>query len=193
MDQQKYPYIYLDLDETLVYTEFCAQYEPKVIPEGAHKFNFGTDQWYYTHLRECTKDLIEFCRNLSITKILTAATTDYVKVINDQFDLGFDEDEIITRYDYCDWVRDGWGGYFGGARETCVAKECVGHINSILIDNQHHMLPNARIKCEWLGISTDRYIEFPEWNGKDEISDLDERIEVIKTKIQFLLDNGIQK
>lgn len=185
MDENKYPYIYLDLDETLIYTE-CFTTEPKRPPEGAFVFKMGS-YWYQTLLRDCAKDLIKFCRGISVCRILTAATRPYAKLISDHFDLGFEHEEIVDRYQYSEWIEDGWCGYGGYSRGTMVSKPSVGHINSILVDNQEPDLPNARIKREWLGISPDRYVEFPEWNGGNEGRIFADKYENIKSTIAVLV------
>jgi hypothetical protein len=187
---KKSPYIYLDLDETLIYSRFCSDYKPMNVPEGAFSFKMKGN-WYLTQLRPCALELIEFCRKVSTVKILTAATSRYAKTISDHFGFGFEEDDIVDRYQYCKFVHDGWSGYAGGARETCVALEPVGHINSILVDNQEADLPNARIKREWLGISTDRYIQFPEWQGGEEGPWFEDEFEKIKTLIAVLVSEVV--
>ncbi len=192
MNEKMWPIIYLDLDETLVYTRFCSSQEPKNIPIDSYSFELD-GYWYLTQLRACTLDLISYCRSLSIVKILTAATKDYTMNICDHFNLGFEEDEIIDRYEYCKYIRDGCTGYGGGMRETCVSLDSIGHINSILIDNQDLNQMNARIKREWLGIDRSRYIKFPEWDGEEEVPNLAELIDVVKTRTALLVNDILKK
>lgn len=189
MDEKLWPYIYLDLDETLIYTTYCGQWEPE-LNINTQKLQLG-GHWYETQERPCAKDLIESCRRFGIVKILTAATKDYAFAISHLFDFRFEEDDIVARHDYVEWVPDGWGGYGGSARETPIAKLCVGHTNAVLVDNQTPDLPNARVKIAYLGISKDRYVVFPVWNGGEESPGFEEEYEEIKNYIYVLVSEVV--
>lgn len=185
MDVNKYPYVYLDLDETLIHTRYdYKEFTNKRPDEFVYKLG---SYWYGTVLRPCAEKVIRNARRFSIAKILTAASYDYAKLICDHFELGFDgPEEIIARDNYVEFVQDGWGGWMGGARETMVPKLCVNHINSILIDNQTPDMPNARVKREYLGIDEDRYIIFPEWHGGPEEPGFDDELKVILDSIAVM-------
>jgi hypothetical protein len=189
MNEKLWPYVYLDIDETLIFTE-CSHSEPAA-RLGEFKFKLGS-YWYYTNVRPCALDLIKFCRNISICRILTAATRDYTELICNHFGFNFDSEEIITRDEYVEWVPDEYSGFMGGALETARARGCIGHVNAILVDNQQMDMPNARIKREYLGMPWQRYIEFPEWHGGPELKGFDEQYESIKLKIKSLVEEVAQ-
>ncbi len=166
MNEKKWPIIYLDIDETLISTEYYST-EPKNAPEGALIYKLG-DYWYVTQERPCAKDLIEYCHNVSICRILTAAPRDYVQLISDHFEWGFRTEDIIAQDDYVEWVPNGCSGWMNCDRETPVPRPCVEHVNSLLVDNQTPDLCNAQLKIKYLGIDEENYIVFPEWLGANE-------------------------
>lgn len=184
MDQKLYPYVYLDLDETLIHT-----YVMPTEIEDSSRFVFQIGPWWYaTKLRPCAKELIEFIRTFSMVKILTVADLDYTRIVLNHFGIDIDEEDIVSRDDYIEYVQDGWGGYGGCARVTAICKTKVEHINSVLVDNQEPELPNARIKREYLGIDEDRYIVFPEWDGGSEDHKFNKQFEQIKSMIKMLVE-----
>lgn len=186
MNETMQPIIYLDLDETLISTKYFID-KPESTTDNAISYKLD-GYWYVTELRPCALELIEFCRNTAICKILTASTRDYCTLISNELGLGFKAEDIICRDDYVDWILDGYSGWMSCARETPVARGCIGHVNSILVDNQTPDLPNARIKIQYLGIPENRYIEFPEWNGGPEKDNFDDKYSDVILRIIELVD-----
>lgn len=184
MDEKKYPYIYLDFDETLVYTKWHKG-QPRNVPEDCLTFKLGS-YWYTSRVRPCALDLIQFCRSLSICRILTAATRDYVKLVSDHYGMGFDHEEIIDRDNTTEWLSAGWG------QERAVAKTCIEHVNSILVDNQSPSLPNAMLKMQYLGIQKNRYVKIAEFYGGREVSTFDAHLDNVKKKIAALVHEILQ-
>lgn len=184
MLENLWPVVFLDLDETLIYTEFNNR-KPENAFEGAFVFNLG-NYWYSSVLRPCALELIQYCRRLTICKLLTAATNDYATLINEHFGLGFDEDEIIDRDKFIEYSID-TRPYCGIGREIVIPKKCINHINSILIDNQYPDEPNAVIKIKYLGIPECNYIKIPTYNGKAEDENFDKVFKQIKDTIAILV------
>lgn len=189
MNYTRYPYVFLDLDETLIHTRY-SMFDFSYKRENEFIFELGGYN-YGTVLHPFAKKLIEFIRSFSIARILTAATADYSNLICKHFGLDFDADEIISRNNYVEWVQDGYSGFGGGARETAIAKMCINHHNAILVDNQTPDLPNAVVKMEYLGIYEKRYVVFPEYDGTPETVLSKEEFENIKSSIKRLYDEAM--
>lgn len=192
MNEKLYPYIYLDLDETLFYTECDGR---KIEADGIKSAQFpGEDTWYNSRLRPRALELIEFCRSISICRVLTVSTRDYAEHFCEEFEFGFTSEEIVTRHDHIEYIRDGWGGYGMGGRETAIPLPSMEFSNAILVDNQTADLPNARNKLEWLGVDASRLVTVPEYMGKanDPLDD-DERFEELKQQIKSLVDKVMER
>ena len=119
--------IFWDLDECLIHTGFGD-------PEQKH-INFtleGSQINYYTILRPCALELIEFSRKLvghENVYILTTAIEEYANKINELAGWGFEKDHIFSREDMQrNWYSTAYGG---GATAPCI----VAHVNNVLIDN----------------------------------------------------------
>jgi len=175
-------YIYLDLDETLFHTEVRAK-----ASTNAKRINFKLGTWWYCSLmRPSALDLIAYCRDLSLTRVLTNSTRDYATIACDLFGFDFSYEELVCRDDYIRYEMDGWGGYGGSARETAVVSDSLNRHGSILVDNLYPDDPGAIQKRQFLGIDASRYIQIREFRGEDPEC-FKEELHDIKTKIAVLV------
>ena len=148
--------IFLDLDETLIHTEFPQYASDKHL---TFKLN-GSSIQYYTTIRECALELIEFSRNLvgkDNVYILTIATEDYANAINDIAGFGFDKDHIFSR----ETIQNNWAATTYGARVTLPCKEASRE--NCLIDNRPWNENTS--KMSFIGITRDRYFQCEDYYG----------------------------
>lgn len=97
--------------------------------------------------------MLDDLRAMGPTHLLTTATLDYTQAVNQEFDLGFEDDSIFTRERFIDPNAD-----FPTMRNFCP--------DSILVDNAVPKYIYARIKREFLGIGESRYFQVRTLNGK---------------------------
>ena len=89
-------YAFVDLDETLIHT---SGNEDNIGLFDAIKIDFDGDL-YYSAYRTGAREFLKKIRELSDkTFMLTIATDDYAKRMNEIFEFGFDENDIYSRYD----------------------------------------------------------------------------------------------
>lgn len=155
--------IYLDLDETLFHTIYTFQKPSKKKRTWLKMDNV----WYGSMERPKAKEIIEFCRGLAPTKVLTNSLREYAVGFTDAFDFGFKWEDLICRYDYLDEIEDGSMGYGWGPRITKIVKPSLNQPNAILIDNLLPTDEGARHKMQFLGINSSRYIQIREFLGKE--------------------------
>ena len=117
--------IYWDIDETLVHSS-------RKDPNQDHlQIDFPNDR-YYTIVRPCAQRIIDFSRDLVGREnvfILTAATTDYVRAINEKAGWGFPDEQIFAREDQEKYSHR---GAYGG---TQYVDSPQAHPDNVLIDN----------------------------------------------------------
>ena len=152
--------IFQDLDECILHTFYLNdEHKGKKYVE----FVAGFDAYpYTTFIRPCAKKLFNFYNSVvgkENVYILTAASKDYARTLNDVGDFGLDDDHILTREDM----------------EKCrVMSEWVGSVppgpladrENVLIDN----LPSRynEDKMNYIGIDLSRYFQTMYYFGLDE-------------------------
>lgn len=86
------PYIFVDLDETLIHT-----YEYWQIPSGDTKRVSVQGSLYTVRMRPGAKEFLAKLREIGEVRMLTIAIYDYAIKMNEVFDLGFDIGDIWAR------------------------------------------------------------------------------------------------
>ena len=118
--------IYWDIDETLIHSSIKD-------PNQNHlEILLADNDRYYTIVRPCAQRIIDFSRNLVGREnvfILTAATTDYVRAINEKAGWGFPNEQIFAREDQ---EKYSYHGAYGG---TQYVDSSQAHPDNVLIDN----------------------------------------------------------
>ena len=118
--------IYWDIDECIVHTCLCD-------PEQEHtSFVLGKDEHYFAIIRPCSKQLIEYSRELVGKEnvfILTTSTRDYAQKINEIAKWGFEAENILSRETIADHICHGAYG------SKYISRHKFADINNILIDN----------------------------------------------------------
>lgn len=165
--------IFLDIDETLIHT--CL-FDPQ---QNHIKLQINDGFSYFTVLRPCAKNLIEFSRNLvgkENVYILTTATTDYALEVNRLAGWEFENDHIIAREDIANHQCSfGYGG-------EGIVRHKLADKNNVLIDNLHPR-HNCK-KIDLIGISTDRYMHIRDYYGVNQTNDtFEEDVKNFLTKL----------
>lgn len=148
--------IYFDLDESLIHTVLRE-------PNQSHVKFVLDGTAYYTLIRPCAKELIEFARSLvGVDKvfILTAATLDYAKEVNRLGDFGFEHKNIIAREELSKY------SYYGAYGGTCYVDREDASIYNVLIDNLEPRYNESKT-CP-IGIShkyKERYLHVKDYYG----------------------------
>lgn len=180
---QKEVTIYLDFDETLFHTIYTLNK-----PSRRTRTWLKMDGiWYGSMERPKAKEIIEFCRSVATTKVLTNSVRMYAVGFNDAFSFGFKWEDIICRYDYLDEIEDGSGGWMFGPRITTIVRPSINQKNAILIDNMDPADPGALRKMEFLGIDSSRYIRIREFLGR-EPECFDMEFKELKDKVMELIN-----
>lgn len=137
--------IYWDIDETLIHTEMRPPNQEHII------LDLDDGELYYTIVRPCAKDLIQFSRDLvgeDRVHILTTATRDYALEVNRLAGWGFKPEYIFAREDQANHRR-GFSTAYGGYHFE-VDPHIYAHKDNVLIDN----LPRRenQVKIGFIGI-----------------------------------------
>lgn len=150
--------IFWDIDETLIHTLVNREEENTkhfILPDSAIN--------YYTIIRPCSNDLIEFSRNLvgkENVYILTTATRDYAERVNELAEWDFPVDQIIPREDIQDYtVSVAWGYSY----ENQTMRHPLADKNNVLIDNL--IFRHNEKKVSLIGIDRDRYLNVRDYYG----------------------------
>lgn len=91
-------YIFVDLDNTLIYAEYLVNSPPKNSKVITLKSMHFTER-YWGRIRPGAIELLNSLRRMHPTYMLTAANTAYARGWNKEFNLGFKEEDIYTRDD----------------------------------------------------------------------------------------------
>ena len=91
-------YIFVDLDNTLIAAEELWKAPPKNSKVITIKTLYFTEK-YFGRVRLEALQLLESLRSIAPTYMLTAATTDYARAWNKEFNLGFKDEDIYARED----------------------------------------------------------------------------------------------
>lgn len=122
--------IFWDIDETLIHS--------RVYIHDKHKHTFVVDVYdelYYTCVRPCSNDLINYSRELvgaDNVYILTAAAELYAQRISKKADWGFAEDHIIGR-ETIERYSINIPSLYGSS--TFVSEHPLAHPDNVIIDN----------------------------------------------------------
>jgi hypothetical protein len=148
--------VFWDIDETLIHTE------TRPFGPGYNDVAFELDDsTYYTKIRPCSNELVNFSRNLvgsNNVYILTTATRDYAHEINRIAGWGFEHNHIFSREDlYEHRYNIGYGSTVTAQHKT------VSSQNNVLIDNLPHRV-NFNKMC-FIGINHTRYLEIDDYYG----------------------------
>lgn len=154
--------IYWDIDETIIHTMMRP-------PNQTHTAFSLEDGMYYTMIRPCSKELIEFSRELvgeDNVHILTAATRDYAIEINRIGGWNFKPENIFAREDTKQHTLYRPTIYGGSLYE--VFPHSFAHKDNVLIDN----LPPREndLKTSFIGINpTTNYLMVHDYYGVNNI------------------------
>ena len=91
-------YAFVDLDETMIHSDtrsYCSEFDR------AESTELSLDgEKYYSLYRNGAREFLSVLRNkCDKVFMLTIATQDYAEGMNEAFKLGFDKDQIYSRYD----------------------------------------------------------------------------------------------
>lgn len=176
--------IYLDLDETLIYSEYVDSFT---------RINKSFDYWqwwmvdgcgysmsreeFITYPRPYSKEFISSLQDeygVNNVSILTAATQDYAVQICKHFEFNIPKDQIIGRESY--------------TTERALLKNRDPKENPVLVDNETYYDRNAKKKIRFLGgTETTRYIQIEEFKVNKESKPEDfNHEEIFKTTISAI-------
>lgn len=178
--------IFFDIDETLIHSEYGLNDEVN--------FNF-VDKFgntYYTYVRPCSNELIEYARNLvgaENVHILTAATLNYASQINEKAGWGFSEDDIFAREimeKYSIQIPSLYGS------STLVNPHPYAHQLNVLIDNLPSKYNNEKIDLMAINPRTN-YLQVRDYMGdnSDDEAFREQVKEFLKTRIQYYYVNQL--
>jgi len=144
--------VFWDIDECLIHTSVNSDPEQECL-------TFGLDadlNTYYTIVRPCALEVIEYSRNLvgsDNVYILTTSTRDYASEISRLAGWNFDNDHILTR----ETLQQYNVPIAYGARAT------LAHAKNVLIDN---LMPHDNLdKMCLIGINNSRYFHVRDYYG----------------------------
>lgn len=167
--------IYLDLDETLIHSIWGGQ--SRNPNRNRIKVDLGDGDIYYTFKRPSADRIIQECRNIAPTTILTAGTRDYALKINSiMFD--FPESNIIGREDFT------FETYVGYGKETLSYGIKTNPETTILIDNESPSYKWSLLKMESLGISKDNYFRIRSFIGRKDPERFEGELEELFNKLK---------
>lgn len=180
INAKRFPlHIFLDLDETLVNTQFYTTSNSDRIKIVLGVDKRGREESYFVMPRPNVLQMLEECRAVGPTFIMTAATKDYALAINKVCGLGFSPEQIIAREDYESKDEAGLATI-----RPCDAGQ------SVLVDNMLHHEDYAVLKRKVLGISRYRYLQIREYAGGKDPDVFDEEwLEIIQT-IKYIKRNN---
>lgn len=154
-------FLLLDLDETLIHAEYNCFSKKRIRVD----FEIPGEAWGKSSTTESygvipRPNVHEFLKTVRLiypnVYILTAATTDYGIKMNHACNLEFKDEHIIGR-DMWNFLYTPTPDKYKLTTESCV---------SVLIDNQHPSLPNARDKMQYLQtFGKAGYIKCSEFHG----------------------------
>jgi phosphoserine phosphatase len=87
--------IFLDLDETLIHS--IAVEEQKLKNYDISHFELFDFEDVLVVLRPEAKEIIDTCREIGETIIMTTGTADYMAAINEHFGFGFEKERLFCR------------------------------------------------------------------------------------------------
>lgn len=153
--------IYWDIDETLIHTSMRPPNQEHII------LDLDDGGLYYTIVRPCSKDLIQFSRDLvgeDRVHILTTATRDYALEVNRLAGWGFKPDDIFAREDQAKHRRGfstAYSGYY-----TEVDPHIYAHKDNVLIDNLPRRENQTKINFIGIGKTEDtNYFKIRDYYG----------------------------
>lgn len=158
--------IFWDIDETLIHTR---TYETELYKHDFH-FCLENGEEFYTCVRPCAKELIEYSRSLVGTEnvhILTAASFDYAKKIVEKADWGFTDENIFSRetiQKYCIRIQAMYGV------DKIVSPHPYAHRDNLLIDNLMACWNDE--KTTLMGINQNNYCKVEDYFGDDSDNDI---------------------
>lgn len=177
--------LFWDLDETLVHTMVAdsEKHANELVDlYGEHwsgiPFKIRHDGWYVVFVRNSTKRLLEFSRELlghDNVYLLSVGTVDYVAWVNVKAELGFDPNTNLF-----------------GREDIVMTETCPKFKDShnVLVDNENYLYHSCgeRGKVKFLNnIPEDQFIQIPQFTVWSEYLDpkrIDEMVEDMKTKIK---------
>ena len=146
-------YIFVDLDNTLINAEYLVGSPPKNSKVITLKSMYFTEK-YWARVRPGALELLENLRRTAPTYMLTAATEDYAKAWNKEFNLGFKEEDIYAREDTNGSMHITLGGKFPEKG------------TAYLIDDKIAPYENTVIKVDWLSTLGDvKVIQIKPYHG----------------------------
>jgi hypothetical protein len=172
--------IFFDLDETLLHTHLGRP--PVGVDYVTHPHTYGGTMEYHTVFRPCANELISFARDLvghENVYVLTAATRDYARFMNEAGKFGFDHDQIFSREDIRNNSYSSPGMY--GSFTMYVKHPGVADPMNVLIDNLHSRENES--KMTFIDIQDlNRYIQVQNFYGTNMLG-LPDETKSIKDKL----------
>jgi hypothetical protein len=149
--------IYFDIDECLIWTGFSDPYQNHVC------FSLEGPLKYYSVIRPCAKNLIEFSRTLIGKEnvfILTTSTQDYARKISLLAGWGFDNENILSREVIENHTAVGaYGSRF-------IIPHVSADKNNILIDNLPAQYNRSKISLIGIDKTSDtNYLQVRDYYG----------------------------
>ncbi len=147
--------IFLDLDETLVHSIPGRRGNPG--RRRAVRCDDGDTYWVME--RPLARIMIEDCRTLGPTCILSASSEDYAIAVCDAIGFGFAKGEVM-----------GWQRFLRpDEHNTCMVIQTGFCRSALLLDNAEPGSRSALSKMAFLGIPSSRYFQVRTFRGKDSL------------------------
>jgi len=145
--------IFLDLDETLIHSVPGRGGNPgrrRVV-----RIDDGDSYWVME--RPLAKQMVEDCRALAPTCILSSSSQDYARAVCEALGFGFAERDIM-----------GWQRFLAKTESSNYEVAETGYCPSaLLVDNALPRSWSALSKIAFLGIAPSRYLQVRTFLGKD--------------------------
>jgi hypothetical protein len=164
---------YIDLDNTLIHAAWGGNPNKR-----RTKIDLGPKEVYWSMLRSHALDFLAFCREIAPTYILTHAARDYALEHNKVFNLGFANDQVIARDDFCYYKS-------GMLVDRLLPTKINVSPGAILVDDKNPKDELAVVKMQYLGIGTDRYVQGRDYRGGKDPENFDKETDKIKKIIGF--------
>ena len=146
--------IFLDIDETLIYT-YTYKFNEEIRNDEI-TLSFSDSPDLYTYVRPCAAKVIAAARALvgsDNVYILTTSTREYAEQVNESAGWGFKNESIFTREDLRDAYQHG----------VTTPHHKLADSNNVIVDN---LPPRYNFtKMAYIGIDTDQYLQVRDYYG----------------------------
>ena len=153
--------IFFDIDETLISTSVV---DPN---QDCFPFSLENDPTaYYTIVRPCAQRLIDFARSLvgkENVHILTVATRDYARKVNELAGWGFNNEDIFAREDIESHSHTIVGAYSHSS--LVVDPHIYAHPKNVIIDNLPKAYNSGKIGFIGIWNKPENYLQIRDYLG----------------------------